>query len=131
MILKALVLTMFLHATISGDRNLNTFLAETNYDKDKLPNNTEPMKVELFMDLYSIREVEKKSFTFKIRAAIYMSWYDSRLVGLESTKIVGRKVDIWMPDIKVANALEINEIELIDGEPVMEIEINLDEDDLG
>ena len=79
---------------------LSEFLVKTNYDVHELPKR--PVNVSILVGLLSLREVDKKSYTFKLRVNNLMAWYDNRLSGVNFSLAVGELPrDIWVPDIAV------------------------------
>ena len=51
-------------------------LKDTAYDRDSPPPNT-PIEAQVFLDIYSIREIDKRDFTFRTKVGLWVTWHDA------------------------------------------------------
>ena len=86
-----LLISLLSSNALESVSDLKDYLQETGYQLLDRPSlNGGPVNVSIQLGLYSLRNVDKKSFTFNLAFSCIAAWNDERLSKNKSYEIVGK-----------------------------------------
>ena len=76
----------------SDQDNLDNYLSKVHYQRFKKPFNKTVLRVKTTCSIVSIREVDKKDFTFKVKFGLSYAWQDPRLKDFVANDNIAREL---------------------------------------
>ena len=91
---------------VLATKEVQKYLKDINYDANKRPNNNGlPDNISVQFGLHSLRDIDYKSFTFKIRTGVNLRWQDKRLENVTFSMLGEPSQLIWVPSFGIYNAI--------------------------